>query len=93
MTVDEILNAELTEEELDKVVYTLTKRKEEIQNSIVKKALIDFEKAFTYLMKVAPCESIDIDIIDDEGKEITVDILDVLDNYFYNASAEYHVKY
>lgn len=93
MTVDEILSAELTEEELDKVVYALNKRKEEILNDRIKKALIDFEKAFTKLMKVAPYESIDIDIIDSEGIIHEVDILDVLENYFYNGSSKYHTQY
>ena len=36
MTVDEILNAELTEEELDELVYTLTKRKDEIVKNKIK---------------------------------------------------------
>ena len=91
MTVDEILSAELTDEELDKVVYVLNKRKEEIFNNRVKKAFINFEKAFTELMKVAPCESININFVNDGVIETTVDILDVLENYFYNASTEYYI--
>lgn len=91
MTVDEILNAELTEEEVDKLVYELTKRKDNIFKEKRKQALIAFEKAYSKLMEISPSETIDIEFVNDGVTEIMVDILDVLENYFKNSSTEYHI--
>ena len=91
MTVDEILNAELTEEEVNKLIYELTKRKEVLFQEKREQALINFEKAYSKLMEISPSETIDIEFVNDGVTELMVDILDVLENYFKNSSTEYHM--
>lgn len=92
MTVDEILNAELTAEEIDQLLIELTKRKQMLFEERRKQAFINFEKAFDKLMKVSPSETIYIDFNNDEGVSYTVDILDVFGNYFKNMSTEYDIE-
>ena len=82
MTVDEILNAELTEAEIDKLVYELTKKKTNIFEEKRRQALIAFEKAYSKLMEISPFEAIEIAFVNDGVVETMVDILDVLENYF-----------
>ncbi len=91
MTVDEILRAELTEAEIDKLVYELTKRKANIFEEKRRQALIAFAKAYNKLMEISPCETIDIEFIHDGVTELVVDILDVLENYFTNSSTCYDI--
>lgn len=91
MTVDEILNAELTEEEFEQLIYELTKRKEIRFHEKRKQALIAFERAYNKLMEISPCETIDIEFINDKGVTYVVDILDVLENYYTHSATQYDI--
>ena len=92
MTVDEILSAELTAEEIDKLLVELTVRKQTLFEERRKQAFTAFEKAFNKLMEVSPFETIYIDFSNDEGVSYTVDILDVFGNYLINGSAKYDLE-
>lgn len=92
MTVDEILSAELTTEEIDQLLMELTKRKQTLLAERRKQAFTAFEKAFDKLMEISPSETIYIDFNNADGVSYTVDILDVFDNYFKNLSTEYDME-
>ena len=92
MTVEKILNAELTAEEIDQLLVELTKRKQTLFEERRKQAFIEFEKAFDKLMKISPSETIYIDFNNEEGVSYTVDILDVLENHFTNGSGVYDIE-
>ena len=92
MTVNEILNAEYTEEEINKLITELTEKRQMLFKEKRKNALIAFEKAYENLVKISPFEAIEIEFINDEGMSYIVDILDVLENYFINASTKYNIE-